>query len=227
MLRNFIVKPLLSLLAFSAFITCSPGVFGSPPADSAYLDGGDNRVGLILCHGRGKYPTWKVVDPLRKGIHKQLGYHTLSIQMPNEDKNWKEYAEDFPDAHARIADALSFLEKEKKLEKVYLMGHSMGARMASAYMSENPDSGISGLIVAGCRNNGGKPLDCSNNLQDLRLPVLDIWGGNNGKDNRAATERKNLQSNTYIQVEIAGANHKFDGYESEFVAAVADWLAKQ
>jgi len=52
---------------------------------NAYLDGGQSTVGVILCHGRGEYPTWRVVNPLRKGIHKQLGYHTLSLQMPTDE----------------------------------------------------------------------------------------------------------------------------------------------
>jgi len=62
-------------------------VFADAPTDSAYLDGGTSKIGLILCHGRGAYPTWKVVDPLRKKINERLGYHTLSLQMPNDEKN--------------------------------------------------------------------------------------------------------------------------------------------
>lgn len=107
------------------------------PQDSAYLEGVQNGKGVILCHGKGKYPTWSVVDPLRKGIHEKLGYHTLSIQMPNEDKNWKEYADDFPDAFFRIEEAVSFL-KDKGVSDIYLMGHSMGSRMVSAFIQRKP-----------------------------------------------------------------------------------------
>lgn len=213
------------LLISSAFISTS--VLAVKPAGSVYLDGGKSKTALILLHGRGKYPTWKVVDPLRKGVHKILGYHTLSLQMPNEDKNWKNYADDFPEAYKIIKDGIRYLKEERGVTKIFLMGHSMGARMASAFVSENPDQPIAGLIVAGCRNNGGYPLSCKENLQNIDIPVLDIWGGNNKKDSDAANDREELVSERYKQIEISGANHKFEGYESEFVSAVINWLKAQ
>jgi len=99
--------------------------------------------------------------------------------------------------------------------------------MSSAFVSENPKSGLSGLIVAGCRNNGGKPLACDQNLREITLPILDIWGGKNGKDSRAASERKKMVSSLYTQVEISGANHKIEGYEEGLVNAVVLWLREQ
>ena len=77
------------------------------PENSVYLDGGTTKKALILAHGRGKHPTWKVVNPLRKGIHEKLGYHTLSLQLPNDDKKWKKYADDFPEAYKTIIDGVS------------------------------------------------------------------------------------------------------------------------
>lgn len=210
------------LLVTSLLITNT--VFADKPSGSVYLNGGSNKSALILAHGRGKYPTWKVVDPLRKGVHEKLGFHTLSLQMPNEEKKWKKYADDFPAAYSNIMDAIRFLKKEKDVSVIYLMGHSMGSRMASSFVSENPNQPISGLIVAGCRNNGGYPLSCYDNLQNMDIPVLDIWGGNNDKDSGAASDRKVLVSKTYKQVEISGANHKFDGYEDKFVFATVNWL---
>jgi len=61
----------------------------------------------------------------------------------------------------------------------------------------------------------------------VNLPILDIWGGNNGKDSRSASERSGMVSDTYTQVEISGANHKFKGDEEELVDAVALWLKSQ
>lgn len=197
------------------------------PDDSVYIDGGGNKNGVILAHGKGKHPTWLVVDPLRKGVNKQLGYHTLSLQMPTGYSNWKDYAEGFPDAYQTITDAIAFLTNKKGVSRVFLIGHSMGSRMASAFVSENSNHGLAGLIVAGCRNNGGYPLSCDENLQGVNLPVLDIWGGDNGKDSRAASERSGMVSDTYAQVEISGANHKFEGYEDELVDSVVSWLKSQ
>ena len=209
------------------FVIIASSTNADMPDDSAYLDGGENKTALILVHGRGKYPTWKVVDPLRNGVHEKLGYHTLSLQMPNGDKHWKKYVDDFPGAYNTIKKGIRFLKEEKGVTKIILMGHSMGSRMVSAYVSQIPDHQINGLIVAGCRNNGGGSLSCDENLGDVKIPVLDIWGGDDAKDTDAASDREAMISKIYTQVEIPGANHKFDDYEDDFVSAVVSWLKTQ
>lgn len=205
----------------------SLSAFAEPPLGSAYLDGGDSKTALILSHGRGKHPTWKVVGPLRIAVNNKLGYHTLSLQMPNEDKDWNYYAEDFPAAYEIINSGIRYLKEKKGVTRIFLMGHSMGARMASAFVSNNPQQPVSGLIVVGCRNNGGYPLSCDENLQNINIPVLDIWGGDSWKDSDAAMDRKEIVSVNYERMEIAGANHKLEGYESEFVSTVITWIKTQ
>jgi len=220
------MKKLKRLLVF--FMLVLPfSVTAESPDGSVYIDGGDNKNGILLAHGKGKHPKWLVVDPVRKGVNKALGYHTLSLQMPTGYSHWKDYADGFTDAYNRIEEGIAYLKNVKGVSNIYLFGHSMGSRMSSAFVSENPKSGLSGLIVAGCRNNGGKPLACDQNLRGITLPTLDIWGGKNGKDSRAASERKKMVSSLYKQVEISGANHKFEGYEEELINAVVLWLKKQ
>jgi predicted alpha/beta-hydrolase family hydrolase len=192
---------------------------------NAFLDGGRSKVGVILCHGRAKYPTWLVVDPLRKGIHQQLGYHTLSIQMPARDVDWRDYANYFPEAERRIAAAIKYLRDEKGVSEIYLMGHSMGSRMASSFLANHPDAGITGFIAVGIRNNGGSPLDGNTNLMSVKIPVLDVYGdGGNGKDAAHAAERFDMVSERYQQALIEGADHKFENHEKELVTAVVKWL---
>jgi predicted alpha/beta-hydrolase family hydrolase len=217
-------KIFIAFIIFWLFISSS--AFAHKPEGSVYLDGRDSTYGLILAHGKGKYPTWLVVEPVRKGIHEELGYHTISLQMPAGYSGWKKYADGFPKAYSTLKAAIEFL-KNKGVTHIYLFGHSMGARMASAFVAENLNSDLAGLIVAGCRNNGGYPLACDQSLEMVDLPVLDIWGGSNGKDSRAASERAEMVSDTYTQVNISGANHKFVGYEDEVVDAVANWLKNQ
>ena len=218
--------PVCTLLSAAIMLVAGP-VVADKPDGAVYLDGGNTKTALILAHGRGKHPTWKVVDPLRKGVHAKLGFHTLSLQMPNADKSWKNYAADFPQAYRTIEAAIKYLKEEKQVSVIFLMGHSMGSRMASSFISKNPGQSVAGLIIAGCRNNGGYPLSCYDNLQDVAIPVLDIWGGDNEKDADAASEREEFLSDKYTQVPIAGANHKFDGYEDEFVLATVNWLKVQ
>lgn len=196
------------------------------PPQALYLPGQTDSA-LILCHGRGKHPDWKVVSPLRKQVNQQMGWHTLSLQMPAEQKFWLEYADDFPAAYKTIEQAITFLINEKKVQRVYLMGHSMGARMASAYVARNQKNILNGLIVAGCRNNGDKPLSCDLSLSGVTIPVLDIWGDDNEKDATAAISREHLKTSFYRQQAIKGADHKFNAYETEFVTEVIRWLNQQ
>ncbi len=201
--------------------------FADKPTGSEYIDGGNSKTAVLLAHGKGKHPTWLVVDPLRKGINTKLGYHTLSLQMPTGYDNWKQYADGFPKAYDTIKKAINYLKQEKGVNRIFLIGHSMGSRMSSAFVADNPDQTIAGLVVAGCRNNGGYPLSCDNNLQNIDIPILDVWGGNNTKDSDSAAKRQELISATYQQIKIDGANHKFEGYETELVDAVVKWLSAQ
>jgi len=202
-------------------------IYAAPPTNSAYVDGKQNKTGLILCHGRGKHPKWKVVNPLRKSANKQLGFHTLSLQMPAEKKLWKKYAEDFPEAFNTIQAGITFLKEEKGVKTIYLMGHSMGARMATAFVAAHPQSPVAGLIVAGCRNNGGEPLSCKKNLEKITIPVLDIWGDRSQKDRLHAEQRSQFISEAYKQLPVTGANHRFEDYEEKFVLETLDWLQNQ
>jgi len=215
------------LILFLTIASLTNTVSAKQPDGSEYLAGNNSDVALILAHGRGKGPTWKVVEPLRKGVNDALGYHTLSLQMPNRDIYWEDYAEDFPQAYAAFIEGIRFLSKEKGVKKIFIMGHSMGSRMASAFIANNKDQPIAGLIVAGCRNNGNVPLSCLENLKNVTIPVLDIWGDGSGKDANAGFERDGLASSTYKQIELPDANHKFNGHEPAFVSAVVEWLKTQ
>lgn len=208
------------------WVFISSVAYAVEPNGSVYLNGGSCKYGLILTHGRDKNPTWLVVDPVRKEVHKRLGFHTLSLQMPTGYGHWKNYKKAFPNVYKTIEQAITYL-KGKGVSKLYLFGHSMGARMASAFVATHPNSGLAGLIVAGARNNGGAPLACDQNLEKVGIPVLDIWGGKNRKDYTAASERVGMVSDIYSQVEISGANHTFEGHENELVDAIIRWLKKE
>jgi len=138
----YLKKVTVSLILFCFTITLfADELTGNGVPDNAYLDGGKSDKAVILCHGRGQHPTWDVVDPLRKGIHEKLGYHTVSLQMPAPGGNWRSYEEHFPDAYARIAATVKVLQG-KGIKRIYLMGHSMGSRMATAYLANTENHGI-------------------------------------------------------------------------------------
>ncbi len=218
------IKLITKILLFSSLIFLQNILFASQPKDSVYLEG-ENSYTVILIHGKGKHPRWKVVEPLRININKELKYHTLSLQMPNKRKEFKEYAKDFPKAYSIINEAINYLRNEKKIKKIYLIGHSMGSRMAGAFVANNKND-LKGLVVLGCRNTGKTPLSCINNIKNLELPLLDIWGGDNSKDKESAKSRKYLVGENYTQVEIYKANHRFKNKETELTQTVINWLKK-
>jgi len=138
----------------------------------AYLEGKNSRAGVILAHGQGMDPDSNVVGPLRKFINKELGFHTLSLQMPvvsgakSPDK-FLEYGPTFSDAYKTIQAGIDFLKKEKGVERIYLMGYSMGGRMTTGFLAQNPYSGVIGYIGVGLLAGGQEPLNTNLNLKKL------------------------------------------------------------
>jgi predicted alpha/beta-hydrolase family hydrolase len=192
--------------------------------DSVYLPGNIDKA-LILAHGRGKHPRWKVVNPIRKVVNKKLEWHTLSLQMPITNSNdFNSYAFEFDEAYKRIQKAINRL-KAKGVKTIVLFGHSMGSRMMSAFVRKNPKL-VDGLIIAGCRNTKTHILDCGDHVANIRIKILDIYGGGDSKDSNSANDRNYLVSAKYTQKPIKNANHKFDGYNQELTKAISDWLLK-
>ena len=84
-------------IALTSFLLAMPFYTSAgSPDNSVYIDGGDNKNAVIFAHGKGKHPTWLVVDPLRKGTNKNLGYHTLSHQRPHDYSHCNDYATRLP-----------------------------------------------------------------------------------------------------------------------------------
>lgn len=199
--------------------------------EGKYLAGKDSKIGVILAHGQGQDPDSKVVGPLRKAINKELGFHTLSLQMPvvpgkRGPESFRSYESTFPDAYQRIQAAIEFLKKEIGVERMYLMGYSMGGRMTSAFLANHPDSGIAGYIGVGLLAGGEVPMNTNLNLRNMKIPVLDVYAEDD-RDANFAENRKAFVSERFKQVPIPGAKHDYSGYEDQVNAAVITWLRDQ
>ena len=199
--------------------------------EGMYLAGKDSKIGVILAHGQGQDPDSQVVGPLRKAINKELGFHTLSLQMPvvqgkRGPESFRLYESTFPDAYQRIQAAIEFLKKEKGVERMYLMGYSMGGRMTSAFLANHPDSGIAGYIGVGLLAGGEVPMNTNLNLRNMKIPVLDVYAEDD-RDAKFAENRKAFVSERFKQVPIPGAKHDYSGYEDQVNAAVITWLRDQ
>ncbi len=200
---------------------------GAQPPGSEYLQG-ETGAAVVLAHGRGSGPDSKVVGPLRRSIHRELGFHTLSLQMPTVPGNdFADYAATFPRAHKIIQEAIDFLAREKGVTRIYLMGHSMGARMTTSFLAGRSPPAVRGYIGVGMLQGGGAPLDTNQNVRRVRVPVLDVYADRSPKDLNSAENRKSLVSDTYRQVCIEGAGHGFRGHEAALAASVIAWLKEQ
>jgi len=219
----------IQIVALAFFLTANTVRADMPKGE--YLEGKNSKVAVILAHGQGLDPDSQVVGPMRRALNKELGYHTLSLQMPvipgkRSPEKFQEYASTFPDAYQRIQAAIDFLKKEKGVERVYLMGYSMGGRMTSAFLANHPDSGITGYIGVGLLAGGEEPLNTNLNLRKVKIPVLDVYAEND-RDAKFAENRKQFVSERFKQVSIPGAKHGYRGYENQVIAAVITWLKGQ
>jgi len=174
----------------------------------------------VIVHGMGVHPDWGLISPLRTGLADQ-GYATLSIQMPvlAADAEAERYTPLFPDGAARMKAAVAFLHA-RGIGKVALVAHSMGARMANFFLRSTPDAGVDAWVAIGMP---GEYVGAG----ALKQPVLDIYGEGDfpaiiaNTEKRAAAIRRIRGS---AQVQVAGADHFFNGREDELVKHIKLFL---
>jgi len=183
-----------------------------------------NTTGIVLLHGRGGNPDSAVVRQLRKDLYDR-GYTTLSIQEPvpapyieGDSINKPPYSGYITDAnslfsetYARVRTAINELEA-KAMTRVIIIGFSMGSRMAAAHVAkgttvnELPIIGLIGIgMYAGPTD--PDPLNTSLTLDEVSIPVLDIYGdldtgaASTAADRRSAYENSGIGS-IYTQISL-------------------------
>jgi pimeloyl-ACP methyl ester carboxylesterase len=194
----------------------------SMPDNALYLKGSVDK-GIILAHGMNRNPDFKVVKPLRLALNEDLGFYTLSLQMPTGHASYKAFDAEQPLVNAMIDQAIAFLQQQG-VKTIYLMGHSLGAGMTSGYLATHPDAPVAGYIAVGCRGNDSKFVSCNDNMPKINIRTLDVWGRANEKDEGFARTRKKLAGPQYRQYGIDGANHVLDGSDAFLVDEVETWL---
>lgn len=208
---------------FLTFLFLSLQLFATEiPKKALYLEG-ESNTGIILAHGKGMHPDFKVVKPLRIALNEDLDFHTLSLQMPINHEDYKAFEKEQDQVNSMISQAIEFL-RSQGVKTIYLMGHSLGAGMTSSYIVSYPQSVIKGFIAVGCRGNESKIISCNDNMQKIKIPVFDIWGDASKEDNKYAKTRSTLQSKSYIQHSFSDANHVLDGVDGFLVEEVENWL---
>jgi predicted alpha/beta-hydrolase family hydrolase len=189
---------------------------------------GDGSLAAIIMHGSGVHPNWPtVVYPLRTGLP-EVGWQTLSIQMPvlHNEADYDEYLPLFPETTPRLEAAIAFLE-QKGAEKVVLIAHSLGARMTAYSLAVKPQP-VAGFAAIGLPGRTGEGNDNSiGHIGNIRIPMLDLFGSNDLPDVvETAAARKNAgeMNPAFTQVEVDGADHFFDGEEAQLLEVVEGWL---
>lgn len=188
----------------------------------------------ILLHGMGGNPAWSpVVQSLRIGLPEH-GWEILSLQMPVAPTGAATWSYDslVPEAAPRITAAIEFL-KQQEIEKIVLVGHSMGARMGLEAIAANAPKEVIALVAVGVPTKVEEPeAGVLGALQKIKLPILDIYGSRDlplvleGVKERLRAARK-AENSGYQQVEIQGADHFFRGVEDDLLARARAWMGKQ
>lgn len=203
-----------------------------------YTEAPAATTAIVLVHGVGVHPDHGVIGILR-GKLAELGYTTLSVQMPvakSEGATVDDYYPGlFPQAGERIAVAARHLHG-KSFKRIVLLSHSMGAWMANVYLRDTPGPPFSAWVVLGLTGRfWGASLISIPWLGiewfpgRIRLPILDLYGERdlpavlNGARLRAAALEHIGTSEQRI---IAGADHHFTGKENELAQAIHRYLQK-
>ncbi len=195
---------------------------------------GEAKGAVILLHGMGVNPAWSVViQPLRLGLPGH-GWETLSLQMPVAPKGAAVWAYDslIPEAAPRVNAGIEFL-KQRKIRKIVIIGHSMGARMGLEAIATGVSKEVIAFVAVGAPTRQDEPeAGVLGALAKIKLPVLDIYGSRDlssvitGSKARLRVARK-AENSGYQQVEIQGADHQFRGLESSLLARVSSWIGRQ
>ena len=185
----------------------------------------------IILHGRGMHPDWaQVAGPLRIALPEQ-GWSTLSLQMPvlGKEASYYDYAPVFPEATPRINAGISYLQ-EQGIQRIVLIAHSCGVHMSMAWFEQQGSHDIAAYIGIGMgATDYQQPMRKPFPFEKIQVPLLNIYGS---EDYPAVLRQADALEPVLAdinpasaQIRVAGADHYFDGYHEELVAAITGWLA--
>lgn len=217
------------------------GVFSGELLDSSCSD-----TGVVIFHGRGSLPTGPVVTELSQSLNR-AGYRTLSIENPkplNQQIDFNSYVNDintdnyvFPESYARMRSAINYL-KSLGAKKIVVAGFSLGARLTTAHVARGQidELPIIGLIAISMYANSIDPLNTSLTLDEVGVPVLDLYGDADANAVTTASSRRAAYNTgtglSYTQSVITCINgtncHQLEGNKGDdsqqFEIAVNSWV---
>ena len=181
---------------------------------------GTPKGGVVILHGLGVHPDWGLNGGMRTRLA-DAGFVTLSVQMPVlvAGATRDDYRATLPEASQRIAAAIRYL-REKRVAKVAIVSHSLGATMANAFLAGPDALAVDAWVAIGMFGTfDAKPKE----------PVLDIVAERDFDEVRAAATRRAgdpPQTKCSRQMTIADTDHYFDDRHAELAAAIAAFLER-
>jgi pimeloyl-ACP methyl ester carboxylesterase len=177
-------------------------------------------VGVIVVHGLGVNPDWGLINPLRSQLAEQ-GYATLSVQMPvlAANADGTRYPPLFPEAAERLQMAVAYL-RGKGYRKIAIVSHSLGSRMTNFFLNRTAEPQIDAWVAIGISGTFTEPAS-------FKAPVLDLYGEDDlpavleNAEKRAEAIKRVRGS---AQIQVGGAEHFFNGMETELVRQVRQFL---
>lgn len=184
-----------------------------------YLGANQARAAVIVVHGMGVHPDWGINNVLRTRLAEH-GYSTLSIQMPVHGASAVpgDYVASFPDASERIGKAAAWL-KGKGYDKIALVSHSLGGRMARSYFLAGDAMPLQGWAALSMG---------FDDFKGVTVPVLDIYAEQDHVPvlHLVAAHKQTLVNPASAQHMVPNTGHFYDGKETEVVNLIRDWLDK-
>lgn len=141
-----------------------------------YLEAGSRgNPPVVLLHGmKFQAATWEQLGTLTKIA--EAGFHALALDMPGFGSS--------PPCDCLAGDVLNKFFQKLDLHSPILVGPSMGGRISLEFALDNP-----GLLCALVLVGSVGVSDNQERLNQLKLPLLIVWGG---KDQIAPVEHAEL-----------------------------------
>lgn len=118
---------------------------------------------VILLHGmKFQAATWRELGTLE--VLADLGFRVMAVDMPGFGKS--------PSCAVQPAEVLSRFLDLQGVERAFLLGPSMGGRIALEFAVAHPDR-IAGLVLVGAVG----VAELQDQLAKITAPVLIVWGG--------------------------------------------------
>ena len=187
-----------------------------------FVENKKDKPALIIAHGRGWSPDFELYGTLRTRLA-ELGYTTLSIQMPVLPSTaiLGLYVPLYPDARERFQLAVDFL-KRKGHKEIAIVSHSLGATMANQYLIRTEETAVKAWVFIGI-------FQGLEEMYRIKIPVLDVYGERDWDITRWGAEERKAQIDKVpgsAQVVVPRATHFFENQEEDLIKVVTLFLER-